>query len=153
MRLVEHQTLICVRKVLERLKAISVDVWRRHVNADLYIQIAGIQMGSLSMPRLTIRGHYKKGTRETSYHRRRFAFRSCFLEHGRYASGYWGLELGSHVKRFAFISTRLCRGRYSLRSADIWRGRLIKLVFRGGSLCVNEGLSNERRYCDLNNGW
>lgn len=79
MRLVEHQTLICVRKALERLKAFSVDVWRRHVNADLYIQIAGIQMCSLSMPRLTIRGHFEKGTRETSYHRRRFAFRMLFF--------------------------------------------------------------------------
>lgn len=63
------ETLICVQKALERLKAFPVDVWRRHVNADLYIQIARIQIGSLSMPQLTIRGRFKKRTWETSYHR------------------------------------------------------------------------------------
>lgn len=111
MRLVEHQTLIYVRKVLERLKAFLVDVWRRHVNADLYIQIAAYS--NVLVVYATVDNSRALRKRNAGNVISSSAIRISNVV-------FWSVDTHlATVERFAFISSRLCRGRYSLRSADI----------------------------------
>lgn len=97
--------LFVSEKRLKDLKPSRLMYWR-HVNADLYIQISGIQMCSLSMRRLTIPRRVRNSN---------FAFWRVDVD-THLASGLRSGVMFGSLLLFQFD----CVGRrYSLRSVDI----------------------------------
>lgn len=151
--LVDHQTLICVQKALERLKAPGLkyggDTWMPTFIFKSPVFKSNVAPYSIRLVvnALTIRGHFEKGTRPS--YQQRFEIQNWVF--WRADTHLVGCVQKSCFNFLLLFQVDCVQERYSLRSVDIWRGGLIKLVFCGGR-DVNERLSNERRYCDLNNG-